>query len=143
MQQVIHLKGLAVILYFHANAIRQFVDDHFHPAGLGMAAHIGERLLGDAKEHRSFCHVQPLHCRKGRQIGADARPFGKALHKRMQGGNQSQIIQQRRAQFAGELMHFFNRFLHHLLRARDFLLEALGAARGLPRQSRQLDVDAH
>jgi hypothetical protein len=55
------LKGFAVVLYFHANGVVQFLDAHFHPAGLGMAGHIGERFLGDAKEHRAFGRVQLLH----------------------------------------------------------------------------------
>jgi hypothetical protein len=64
MQYAIHLKGFAVIFYLHANAFRQFLDDHFHPAGLGMPGHIGERFLGDPKEHRSFGVVRRFNNRR-------------------------------------------------------------------------------
>ena len=60
----------------------------------------------------------------------------------MQGGNQAQIVQHRRAQFAGELMHDVHRFFHQLLRAGDVAVESLGIGRRLLFQSRQPDVDA-
>src|SRR5664280_1781679 len=31
-QHTLHLKGFAIIFYFHANAVRKFLDAHFHPA---------------------------------------------------------------------------------------------------------------
>ena len=72
----------------------------------------------------------------------DARPLGKDFHKGMQGGNQSQIIQHRRAQFARELMHDVHRFFHQPLRARDVAVKTLGVDRRLLGQGRQPDVDA-
>ena len=64
------------------------------------------------------------------------------LHKRMQGGNQPQVVQHRRAQFAGEPMHDVHRVLHQLLRAGDVSLKAFGVERGLFFQGRQPDIDA-
>ena len=61
----------------------------------------------------------------------------------MQSWNQSEIIQQCWPQIAGELMHLLHRFFHQPLRACDLLRETTGAARSLPRQCRQLDIDAH
>ena len=60
----------------------------------------------------------------------------------MQGGNQPQVVQHRRAQFAGEPMHDVHRFLHQPLRAGDVAVEALGVERGLLFQGRQPDIDA-
>ena len=70
------------------------------------------------------------------------RPRGKVLQKRMQGGNQPQVVQHRRAQFAGELMHDVHRFFHQPLRAGDVAVQALGVERGLLFQGRQPDIDA-
>ena len=67
------LKDFAVVFDFHANGAAQFLDAHFHPAGLRMAGDIGQRFLGDAIEHRALGAVQLLHPRKGRQADADAR----------------------------------------------------------------------
>ena len=94
------------------------------------------------KEHRPPGDVQLFHPRKGRQVSADARPLGKDFHERMQGGNQPQVVQHRRAQFAGELMHDVHRFFHQPLRAGDVAVQALGVGRGLLFQGRQPDIDA-
>ena len=67
------VKAFAVVFYFHANGAIQFLNPHFHPAGLRMAGDIGERFLGDAIEHRSFVAVHLFHRGKGRQTDADAR----------------------------------------------------------------------
>ena len=73
VQHAFHLKAFAVVFYFHANGAVQFLNAHFRLAGLRMAGNIGERFLGDAKEHRSLVAVHLLHRRKGRQADADAR----------------------------------------------------------------------
>jgi hypothetical protein len=54
----------------------------------------------------------------------------------------AQIVQHRRAQFAGELVHDVHGFFHQPLRAGDVAVEALGVDRGLLGQGRQPDVDA-
>ena len=115
---------------------------HFHLAGLRMAGHIGERFLGDAIEHRSFVTVHLLNRREGRQADMDARLFPEAFHERVEGGNQSQIVQHRRAQFPGKPMHDVHRLLHQPLRAGDVSLEVFGVVRGRLFQGRQPDIDA-
>ena len=60
----------------------------------------------------------------------------------MQGGNQPQVVQHRRAQFAGEPMHDVHRLLHQPLRAGDFCSRPLVLTRGLRFQGRQPDIDA-
>ena len=70
-----------------------------------MAGDIGKRFLGDAIEHGSFVTVQLLNGRKGRQTEPDTRLGLEVLHKRVEGGNQPQVVQHRRAQFPGEQMN--------------------------------------
>ena len=60
----------------------------------------------------------------------------------MQGGNQSKIIQHRRAQFAGKLMHDVDRVFHQLLRAFDVAVKVLGVEPGSFFQGGQADIDA-
>ncbi len=85
-----------------------------------MTGHIVERFLGDAIEHRAPRRVQLFHCRKSCQMDMNAGPRAEALHEGMQGGNKSEIIQDRRAQFAGEPVYDVHRLLHQPLRAGDF-----------------------
>ena len=81
-----------------------------------MAGHIGEGLLRNAKQHRAPGGIQLFHPRKNLQVNGNARPFGKEPGKRMQRGNQAQIIQHCGTQFAGEFMHDVYRFFHEALR---------------------------
>jgi hypothetical protein len=76
-------------------------------------------------------------------MNVDARPLRELLHKGMKSGNQSQVVQRRRAQFPGKKMYNVHRFFHHPLRPRNLLLEIPGVVHGLPGQSRQMDIDAH
>ena len=72
IQHAFDLKGFAVVFYFHADAVRQFFDAHFHAAGFRMAGHIGERFLCNPKEHRALGGRQLFHFRKGLQVNVDA-----------------------------------------------------------------------
>ena len=96
-----------------------------------MAGDIGERFLGDPINHRSLDIVQLFKLSRDRETNVDARPFRKAFHIRMKGGNKPQFVQEHRTQFTSEPMHDFHRFFHKLLRADDFLLETTGVDRGL------------
>ena len=136
------MKGFAIVLDIHAGRAVKFLNVHFHPAGLRMAGDIGHRFLGHAKKHRAPGRVQLFHSRKGYQMSADPRPRGETFHEGVQGGNQPQIIQHRRAQFAGELMHDVHRFFHQPLRPGDVAVQALGVDHGLLFQGRQPDIDA-
>ena len=98
-------KAFAVVGYGHPNGVVQFLELHVRLAGLRMARDIGERFLGDALEHGSFVTVQLLNGRKSRQTEPNTRLGLEMFHKRVEGGNQPQVIQYRRTQFPGELMH--------------------------------------
>ncbi len=105
MQHAFRRKAFPVVFDFHAHGAIKFLNPHFRPAGLRMAGHIGERFLGDAIEHGSFVTVHLLNRSKGRQADPDTRLLHEAFQKRMEGGNQPQIVQHRRAQFTSEPMH--------------------------------------
>ena len=75
-------------------------------------------------------------------MSSDPSSRRKAFHERMQGGHESEIIQHRRTQFAGELMHDVHRFFHQLLREGDVTRKALGVDPSLLFQGGQADVDA-
>ena len=104
---------------------------HLHPAGLGMTGHIGERFLGDAKSTVRLAVSNCSTAAKRPSNECGRRSARELFHEGMQGGNQSEIIQHRRAQFAGELMHDVHRFFHQPLRAGDVAVEILGVAPGL------------
>src|ERR1039458_5517285 len=40
VQLPFHAEGFAVVFYFHADAIREFLDAHLHRAGLRMTGHV-------------------------------------------------------------------------------------------------------
>ena len=66
----------------------------------------------------------------------------KLFHEGMQRGNQPEIVQHRRPQFARELMHDVHRLLHQPVRAGDAAFEAPGVQRGFLLQRGQPDADA-
>ncbi len=73
-QYPLHFKRFSVVIDFHGNAVRQFLDGDGHARGFRVPGHIRERLLGHAIEHGAPGGVQLLHRRKGGQAGAHARP---------------------------------------------------------------------
>src|ERR1035441_10504679 len=79
---------------------------------------------------------------EGRQMRVDTGFGGEVFHERMQRGNQSEIIQHCRAQFAGELMHDIDRVFHQLLGAFDVTVKSFGIEPGTLSQRGQADVDA-
>ena len=107
-----------------------------------MAGDVGERFLGDAIQHNSSVTGHLLHRSKGRQADPDARLSPEVFHKRVEGGNQPQVIQHRRAQIPGKLMHDIHCLLHQPLRADDASLQAPGVTRGLLFQTCQAHIDA-
>ena len=123
--------------------VRQFLDAHFHPAGLRMAGDIGQRFLGDAIEHRALGAVQLLHRRKGRQAarGCPSR-FVKLFMNECRAGisprSSSTVGRSSRANRCTMSTDFST---SRCVRAM-FLLEALGVDRGLRFQGRQPDIDA-
>ena len=60
----------------------------------------------------------------------------------MQRGDQAEVVQHRRAQFAGEAVHDVHGMLHQLLRAGDVAVQTVGVDGSLLGQRRQPDVDA-
>ncbi len=72
----------------------------------------------------------------------DARALGKEVSRTNAARNQAEVVQHRRAQLAGKLMHDVHGFFHEPLRAGDVAVEAAGADRRLLFQDRQPDVDA-
>ena len=143
MHDALRLKGFAVVFDSQANRVVGFLDIHFHPAGFCMTGDIGQRFLGNAVEHSSRGIVQLFDPAgsKGRETNVDTRPSRKTFHKRMEGGNQSQVVQHHRAQVPGEPMHDIHRLLNHPLRAGDLFLEAFGIDRGFRFQGRQPHID--
>jgi hypothetical protein len=115
LHQASHLKGFAVILYFHRNLARQLLDVYFYAARLCVSGDIRQCLLCNSKKHGALDSLQFFHPSKGGQLRANAGLRGKAFHEGAEGGNQSEIIQHRRPQFARELMHDVHRFFHQPL----------------------------
>ena len=124
-----HIKGFAVVGYRQANPVRQLFNLNFYGAGLRMDGYVIEGFQGDAIEDGTLVDGQLVYRRVGGQTRPHARPLHEILHKSVQRGNQSQIVQNRRAQFHGEPMHHGQRFFHEPLRLRNFPSEARGIVR--------------
>ena len=78
VQYAVHLERFAVVTDLHANAVRHFLDIHFHLAGLRMTGYVVERLLGDAVKDRAPVVGQVLALSaKAFQMDMNARAPGK------------------------------------------------------------------
>ncbi len=107
-----------------------------------MAIHIGERFLCNPKEHRALGGRQLFHFRKGLQVNVDAGLRSEIFHERMQGGNQSEIVEHRRAQFAREFMHDVHGFFYQQLCASEMAVKNFGVAPCVLLQGGKAKIDA-
>jgi hypothetical protein len=97
-QDTFYFKGFAVVMDFQAEWPPDFCECSLsHSLALRMFFDIGQRRLGDAIKHGSLGAVQLFHLRKGREVNANFRPFGKFFDEGLESGNQPQVIQHGRA----------------------------------------------
>ena len=108
---------------------------------MSVTRHVGESLLGDAKEYRALDDVGLFHLRRSGQAGADAGPLGEVGQEGVQRRDEPEIVQHRGAQLSGESMHDVHRLLDQPLSARNVLIEVSGVVRRGVLEGRQADVD--
>ena len=106
-------------------------------ARLRMLGHIHQRLLRHAIESRPGSAIELFDPGKRDKGDTNACLLQEAIHVRLQGRDQAQIIQHSRAQIACEAMNDLNGLHHEALRDGDLLMELTGIGTGLRLQSRK------
>ena len=137
----VRIKALSVILDVHVDDALKALDAHLHLTGLGMAGDIGKRLLGDPVEHGARRTVGFLDTGEHLEADANAGILHEALHERLEGRDQAQVIEHGRAQLACEAVHDVHGFFHQPLGAGDLFVQCCDAACGLCFEGGEPHVD--
>ncbi len=81
----------------------------------GVAGHIGQRLLHEAKKDELHIRIEPLKVGSNIQIDRNAAALHIAFHKGTQRQAETGLVQQRRVKQVGNRAHLADRSLEHLL----------------------------
>src|ERR1041384_4619638 len=106
---LIHWKRFAVVLDLHLERTVVRAEEDLDAAGLRMAGHVGQAFLRDAEHHGLLLAVQILGAGGGVEAHSHAVALGKLLHAGTQRGQEAEVVQNGRAQFAREVVHDVHR----------------------------------
>src|SRR5450830_1480706 len=103
----VEVEAAAIILDAQFHRPARLAQAHFHAAGVGMALAVGQRFLGDAKQH-GIDHVGQALARRrraSRETGLRAAAVVKFMHQVVERGGQAQVVENGRAQVVRNAPH--------------------------------------
>ncbi len=95
---------------------------------MGVLAHVGERLLDDAEEHRLVVPRQPALLAHHVEAGGQGALVSELLDELAQGGNQAQIVQGHGPEVEDQVARLLQRIADPGLEVGEFLDHQLGIA---------------